>query len=330
MAKPSKKSCTSSRLQVADQPHLHLQVHLGVRPAAEIDGHDGQRLVHRHHEVAGAVDALAVAERLQHGFAEHDADVLDGVVLIDVEVAVGLQRQVEAAVPGEQLQHVVEEADAGGDVVAALAVDRQAAADVGLLRAAVERRAAARARASGCPCVSSARAPGLSQPCAPPIRGVSVQPFGAGQRDDARARCAARPAFVTRCTVICLTKSAADSPPRTRAAAGRRQHVVAADRVVAGHLRRPRADEERPGARIRAATRSSSTTRCSAAASLARSMASLQRAGDDDAAVRRDRRPRRAVRRASAPATARATRSASVRLGVISTARASGRARPAR
>ena len=46
-------------------------------------------------------------------------------MLIDVEVAVGLQRQVEAAVTREELQHVVEEADPGADVVAAAAVERQ-------------------------------------------------------------------------------------------------------------------------------------------------------------------------------------------------------------
>ena len=62
----------------------------------------------------------------EHRLAERDADVLDGVVLIDVEIARRLQRQVEAAVPREQLEHVVEEADAGADVVAALAVDRRA------------------------------------------------------------------------------------------------------------------------------------------------------------------------------------------------------------
>ena len=83
-----------------------------MRPAAEIDRRDGERLVHRHDEVAGAVDALAVAERLQHRLAERDADVLDGVVLIDVEVARRLQREIEAAVTREQLQHVIEEADA--------------------------------------------------------------------------------------------------------------------------------------------------------------------------------------------------------------------------
>jgi hypothetical protein len=69
----------------------------------------------------------AVAERLRETrLAERDADVLDRVVLVDVEVARGVQRQVEAAVPREQLEHVVEEADAGADVVAALAVEASA------------------------------------------------------------------------------------------------------------------------------------------------------------------------------------------------------------
>ena len=53
----------------------------------------------------------AFAEQL----AQHDADVFDGVVLVHVEIAFGVQLQVEAAMLGEQLQHVVEEADAGGD-----------------------------------------------------------------------------------------------------------------------------------------------------------------------------------------------------------------------
>ena len=57
-----------------------------------------------------------VAERLRHGFAERDADVLDRVVLIDVEIARRpSQLQIEPAVTREQLEHVIEEADAGAD-----------------------------------------------------------------------------------------------------------------------------------------------------------------------------------------------------------------------
>ena len=91
--------------------------------AAEIDRDHGQGFVHGQDEIAGAVDAFAVAQRLGEQLAEHDADVFDGVVLIDVEIAFGVEFEIEAAVLGEQLQHVIEEADAGGDLVAAAAFD---------------------------------------------------------------------------------------------------------------------------------------------------------------------------------------------------------------
>ena len=49
------------------------------------------------------------------------------MVLVHVEIAVGVQLEVEAAVLGEQLQHVVEEADAGRDLVPAAAFDLERA-----------------------------------------------------------------------------------------------------------------------------------------------------------------------------------------------------------
>ena len=133
MAKPSKKSSHEFGLQVADEPGLHFVLVDQGGAAAEVDGDDGEGFVHGQDEVAGAVDAFAVAEGLGEELAQDDADVFDGVVLIDVEVAGGLECQVEAAVLGEELQHVVEEADAGGDLVAALAFDPERAADLGFL-----------------------------------------------------------------------------------------------------------------------------------------------------------------------------------------------------
>ena len=59
---------------------------------------------------------------LANNLPQYDADVFDGVVLIDVEVALGLQFQIEAAVLGEQLQHVIKKPDAGRDLVRALPV----------------------------------------------------------------------------------------------------------------------------------------------------------------------------------------------------------------
>jgi len=65
------------------------------RTAGNIDRHAGERLVHRHMHVGVAGDALHVAERLFHRLAERDAHVLGGVVMIDVQVALGFDGDVD-------------------------------------------------------------------------------------------------------------------------------------------------------------------------------------------------------------------------------------------
>ena len=125
-------------LQVADQAHLHPILVDQRGAAAEIERDHGEGLVHRQHEIAGAIDAFAIAERLGEQLAEHDAGVFHGVVLVHVEIAIGVELQVEAAVLGEELQHVIQEADAGGDLVAAAAFDFERAADSRLLGVALD------------------------------------------------------------------------------------------------------------------------------------------------------------------------------------------------
>ena len=63
--------------------------------------------------------------RREHRLAERDADVFDGVMLIDVEIAGGLHLQIEPAMPRDEIEHVIEKADAGVVLEAALAVERQ-------------------------------------------------------------------------------------------------------------------------------------------------------------------------------------------------------------
>ena len=111
--------CHQLGLQIADQAGAHLGFDGEGGAATEIDCGDGERFVHGHEEVSGAQNAALVAEGAVEGFAERDADVFDGVVLIDVEIAVAFEFEIECAVAGEQLQHVIEEANAGGDLVLA-------------------------------------------------------------------------------------------------------------------------------------------------------------------------------------------------------------------
>ena len=75
------------RRQLADAVERPLDVELAVRAAADVDGDRGERFVERDERVGHADDAAPVAERLVERLADGDADVLDGVVLVDVEVA---------------------------------------------------------------------------------------------------------------------------------------------------------------------------------------------------------------------------------------------------
>ena len=113
------------RLQIAHQPRLDPRVDHCGGAAREVHGGQAQSFVHRHQEVAGAHDAALIAQRLVEGLAQGDAHVFHGVVLVHVEIAGGFRSQIESAMVSEELQHVIEETDAGGDFITAASIDER-------------------------------------------------------------------------------------------------------------------------------------------------------------------------------------------------------------
>ncbi len=107
--------------------------------AGEIERGGGEAIVHGHEKIAGAEDAALRAERALDGFAERDAGVLDGVVLVHVEIAADGEIEIEGAVAGDLLEHVIEETNAGGDAGFSAAVEIEAQADIGFLGFAAQR-----------------------------------------------------------------------------------------------------------------------------------------------------------------------------------------------
>ena len=114
-------------LQIADQPNANLVLIDERRAAAEVERDNGQRFVHGQHEIAGAIDAFSIAQSFRDQLPEHYADIFDGVMLIDIEVTGGLECEIESAMLGKELQHVIEKANAAADVVRAAAFDAQPA-----------------------------------------------------------------------------------------------------------------------------------------------------------------------------------------------------------
>src|SRR5262249_38662941 len=77
-----------------------------------------------------------------------DADVLHGVMLIDVEIAAGFDPEIEAAMPCDELEHVIKEPDTGPHLVPSLAVQRNRQGDRRLRGLPLDHRAAHRTSSS--------------------------------------------------------------------------------------------------------------------------------------------------------------------------------------
>jgi hypothetical protein len=80
-----------------------------------------------------AQDSAFRTESLLHGFAESNSQVFNGMMLVHVQIAASVQIEIEGAVARDEFQHVVKEADAGGDASLAAPVQVQFLADVGLV-----------------------------------------------------------------------------------------------------------------------------------------------------------------------------------------------------
>ena len=100
--------------------------------SAEVEGDMGMTVVHGQGE-AVALDAALGAQRLVDALAQGEGGILDGVVLVNVEVALGVNEQVHLSVAGYLFQHVVKKSEACLDISFAGTGEREAYVDIGLL-----------------------------------------------------------------------------------------------------------------------------------------------------------------------------------------------------
>jgi hypothetical protein len=103
------------------------------KEAGDVHHAPHQRLVQRDHGIGVTPDPGAVTQRLGDGLAQDDTGVLNRVMPIDVEIAPGLDREIEQAVPGQRREHVVEKPDSGLHVRVAPAVQVDPNSKIGLV-----------------------------------------------------------------------------------------------------------------------------------------------------------------------------------------------------
>jgi hypothetical protein len=115
----------------ADRGDVSGSAILEVGAPGEIDDDARQGLVHGEIGVAVAADAALIAEGAGEGLAEDDSRILDGVVQVDLDIAIGIHLQIDQPMAGEEDEHVVEERDLRADAALAGAVDREIEPDPG-------------------------------------------------------------------------------------------------------------------------------------------------------------------------------------------------------
>ena len=140
IAKRPTKFLHEDDIEIAHKHRRGVRLINQMRATTDIDDDAGQRFVHRENKKTVTLDPDLVAERLFEGLPEHEPHILDRVVVVDLDVALGLHRQVEEPVLREEREHVVEEGHASGDFRPAATVDCQGQRDVRLRRFTEDRR----------------------------------------------------------------------------------------------------------------------------------------------------------------------------------------------
>ncbi len=107
------------QLEVEGPDPSSLQLHMKDQPRShrEVQCNRNESLIHRKKGHAISSNPFGLSQSLSERIPEADANIFNGVVSIDNDVALRLERKVDATVVGEEAHHVVEERYAGLDRV---------------------------------------------------------------------------------------------------------------------------------------------------------------------------------------------------------------------
>jgi hypothetical protein len=100
------------RFEVADSLGRSAYSVAKIRPARNVNGGKDESLIHGQNYISVAADTAHISERSAKRLAKTYSHVLDGVVRVDLNIAVALDGKVKAAVTGKKREHMVKEATA--------------------------------------------------------------------------------------------------------------------------------------------------------------------------------------------------------------------------
>src|SRR5690625_1336111 len=120
-------------VETADCIASEFDIHEQPRAAGEVDDNPGQSLIQRYMNVSVALDAAFVANGPVKSPTQCNAEILDGVVIIDMCVAHCRDVEVDQPVAGNLIQHVIEKGYPGFTVEPPLAIEIDGNRNPGLL-----------------------------------------------------------------------------------------------------------------------------------------------------------------------------------------------------
>ena len=142
-----------------------------VRPPRNVEDAAGQRFVHRRMRFAVTGDAALVAQRLGNRLAQRERRILDGMMLVDMEVALHRHGDVDQRMARQLFDHMVEETDSGGHRIIARPVKIDGNRDIRFLGRALDSGGS-----HGAPIAPTFRVARRLSPLDPRPRGVHPPP----------------------------------------------------------------------------------------------------------------------------------------------------------
>jgi len=134
-----KKIFEQAKIECLDLSVRQIHVIHQVRTSAQINRHLSKGFIQWNRGKSESLDPRLFAQRLMQGLSHDNPDIFHRVVLVDVDIALGLDRQVEEAVFGEEIQHMVKEPNGSVDLPPPGAIQIPCDTDIRFLRGTVKR-----------------------------------------------------------------------------------------------------------------------------------------------------------------------------------------------
>jgi hypothetical protein len=128
------KVLEQAEIKGLNTPLRQLDVIHEIGSAAEVERHLSERFIERNRSPAESAYPVFCAECLLQRLAEHDTDVFNRVVIVDLRIAFRLDRQVEESMLAQKLQHVIQKRDRRLDMATSNSIEPELNANLSFRR----------------------------------------------------------------------------------------------------------------------------------------------------------------------------------------------------